>query len=61
MCDNSDVQRHGPIQQRGESDTSATAPFGVNQAPSVVLPKGGGAIRGVGEKFAANPVVAHDA
>src|SRR5713226_1586539 len=24
--------------------------------PSVSLPKGGGAIRGVGEKFAANPV-----
>jgi RHS repeat-associated protein len=26
------------------------------QAPSVSLPKGGGAIRGMGEKFAANPV-----
>jgi hypothetical protein len=25
-------------------------------APSISLPKGGGAIRGVGEKFAANPV-----
>lgn len=25
-------------------------------APAIVLPKGGGAIRGVGEKFAANPV-----
>ena len=25
-------------------------------APSIVLPKGGGAIRGMGEKFAANPV-----
>jgi hypothetical protein len=25
-------------------------------APSVSLPKGGGAIRGIGEKFAANPV-----
>jgi len=25
-------------------------------SPSVVLPKGGGAIRGIGEKFAANPV-----
>jgi len=24
--------------------------------PSVTLPKGGGAIRGIGEKFAANPV-----
>src|SRR5882757_3797479 len=26
------------------------------QAPSISLPKGGGAIRGMGEKFAANPV-----
>src|SRR5512142_1475885 len=26
------------------------------QAPSISLPKGGGAIRGVGEKFSANPV-----
>src|SRR6267154_5479082 len=26
------------------------------QAPSINLPKGGGAIRGMGEKFAANPV-----
>ncbi len=25
-------------------------------APAVALPKGGGAIRGMGEKFAANPV-----
>ncbi len=25
-------------------------------APSVTLPKGGGAIRGIGEKFSANPV-----
>ncbi|MFO7686045.1 MAG: hypothetical protein R6V60_08120 [Desulfobacterales bacterium] len=25
-------------------------------APSISLPKGGGAIRGMGEKFAANPV-----
>jgi hypothetical protein len=25
-------------------------------APTISLPKGGGAIRGIGEKFAANPV-----
>lgn len=30
-------------------------PFTV-AAPSIALPKGGGAIRGIGEKFAANPV-----
>src|SRR5436189_1835434 len=27
-----------------------------HQAPTISLPKGGGAIRGMGEKFAANPV-----
>src|SRR6266567_3367677 len=27
-----------------------------NPLPSISLPKGGGAIRGIGEKFAANPV-----
>src|SRR6058998_3161999 len=26
------------------------------QAPTISLPKGGGALRGIGEKFAANPV-----
>ena len=29
---------------------------GASQVPSISLPKGGGAIRGIGEKFAANPV-----
>ena len=32
----------------------AQSPAG--SAPSLSLPKGGGAIRGIGEKFAANPV-----
>src|SRR5215208_2269568 len=36
-----------------ETNRSAPAP---NSAPTVSLPKGGGAIRGIGEKFAANPV-----
>jgi hypothetical protein len=38
---------------------SADSPSGAGQgpsAPSITLPKGGGAIRGIGEKFAANPV-----
>ena len=34
---------------------AATSSFFV-AAPSIALPKGGGAIRGIGEKFAANPV-----
>src|SRR6516225_7777841 len=36
------------------SDTAAVS-FAVS-APTISLPKGGGAIRGLGEKFAANPV-----
>lgn len=37
--------------QGGQSDESSQF-----SAPSISLPKGGGAIRGIGEKFAANPV-----
>jgi RHS repeat-associated protein len=35
-----------------ESDSGPAAPV---RAPTLTLPKGGGAIRGIGEKFAANP------
>lgn len=38
-------------EQRGASDEK----FGVN-APQISLPKGGGAVSGIGEKFGANPV-----
>ena len=31
-------------------------PNGTSSPPAITLPKGGGAIRGMGEKFAANPV-----
>lgn len=44
--------RQGPVDQApggNEDQSSATA-------PAITVPKGGGAIRGVGEKFAANPV-----
>jgi Salmonella virulence plasmid 65kDa B protein len=39
-------------------DKSTSESAGKNQvsAPIISLPKGGGAIRGIGEKFAANPV-----
>lgn len=37
------------------ADESRSGPP-ANAAPSISLPKGGGAIRGIGEKFAANPV-----
>src|SRR6476660_4508532 len=39
-----------------ETQHSAAAAAGRITAPSISLPKGGGAIRGIGEKFAANPV-----
>jgi RHS repeat-associated protein len=37
------------------TDGDGGAPFAVT-APTLTLPKGGGAIRGIGEKFTANPV-----
>ena len=43
-------QTPSPATDGGDAGTSAYA------APSISLPKGGGAIRGIGEKFAANPV-----
>ncbi len=39
----------------GSEDKAPEKPFAVS-APQVSLPKGGGALRGIGEKFAANPV-----
>src|SRR6476646_6213903 len=41
-------------QDAGATDNSSGAQPG--PIPSIALPKGGGAIRGIGEKFAANPV-----
>lgn len=45
------LQRELPTVQGTTSDTRA-----VQQPPSISLPKGGGAIRGIGEKFTSNPV-----
>src|SRR5499433_224228 len=56
MHDNSDVRQYGQAQQRTTNESLATSPSGFDQPPSISLPKGGGAIRGTGEKFAANPV-----
>jgi RHS repeat-associated protein len=41
---------NAPANSNGPSNASASTP------PSISLPKGGGAIRGIGEKFSANPV-----
>lgn len=45
----------GPQKEPKEGQENHQAPF-QTQAPTIQLPKGGGAIRGMGEKFAANPV-----
>ena len=43
--------------QRQSTAAAAGASNGAAQsAPAITLPKGGGAIKGIGEKFAANPV-----
>ena len=46
------------VDTKTSSDNAAKHNFGDHNTkpPSVSLPKGGGAIRGIGEKFAANPV-----
>jgi hypothetical protein len=44
-----------PDESLSDQDRSPAEKFTVT-APSITLPKGGGAISGIGEKFAANPV-----
>ena len=44
-----------PNERTGTQPESASQQFAIS-APAISLPKGGGAIRGIGEKFAANPV-----
>ncbi len=48
--------RNNADQQIGDGATQAPGGDFSVAAPSISLPKGGGAIRGIGEKFAANPV-----
>ena len=43
-------------QQTNSQETSPTDSSYVSAAPTVSLPEGGGAIRGIGEKFSLNPV-----
>lgn len=49
-------QRDQPKQASNTESQSSSSPGSVVSAPSIELPKGGGAIRGIGEKFGANPV-----
>src|SRR5438105_4376198 len=52
------MQSRSPSAPRNDPD--GTSPTGGQSSPisppAINLPKGGGAIRGIGEKFAANPV-----
>ena len=51
------IKSDAPTTTRGENEaTNAPGSSSFSQAPAISLPKGGGAIRGIGEKFAANPV-----
>ncbi len=45
------------VEWRHNATQEATDATAVATAPAISLPKGGGAIRGIGEKFAANPVI----
>lgn len=46
-------ERRASVEEEGPSSRGASQSIA---SPSIVLPKGGGAIRSIGEKFAANPV-----
>src|SRR6187549_3197614 len=52
-----DPRSDGDVKGEPQSSSGATPSddFAL-RAPAISLPKGGGAIRGIGEKFAANPV-----
>lgn len=45
----------GSSSGQGRGETTKSSDFEI-KAPTISLPKGGGAIKGIGEKFAANPV-----
>src|SRR5947208_1153897 len=55
-ADRRQMQGMGRDVQTDTSNTSTASAPGTSSLPSISLPKGGGAIRGIGEKFAANPV-----
>lgn len=50
------IQEAGKTNEAPGSVAQTNQSAGVSPLPSISLPKGGGAIRGIGEKFAANPV-----
>src|SRR5713226_9775169 len=53
---NNENKQNGNRNAATNSSPQGSANASSNPLPSISLPKGGGAIRGIGEKFAANPV-----
>src|SRR5438067_12424647 len=49
-------QKAGNSNKKEEAQTDTSSGPSLTSPPTISLPKGGGAIRGMGEKFAANPV-----
>src|SRR5437764_1333652 len=49
-------EKTGDNNKKEAGQAEARGPQNLATPPSISLPKGGGAIRGIGEKFAANPV-----
>src|SRR5258708_18252515 len=54
MLDNREKAGNRNKKEAGQTETSGGS--SLTAPPTISLPKGGGAIRGMGEKFAANPV-----
>src|SRR5712692_1019825 len=53
---NNENKQNGNQKTTADASPQDSANTSGSPLPSVSLPKGGGAIRGIGEKFAANPV-----
>ena len=47
---------NSPVEKGLDQETSFGGTGSGSKVPTVTLPKGGGALHGIGEKFAANPV-----
>ena len=49
------LNKQGATSDEQQSAQQSSAEGSQIRAPTITLPKGGGAIRGMGEKFATNP------
>ena len=53
--DNTEAQSAAPVNGTAAGNSTESATPSAATPPAIALPKGGGAIRGIGEKFSANP------